>query len=201
MPDDPSKYIDPPALQNEGLHRERRSASRPSNLALATIVALGTLLIGQIVHNFRQPMPTSGFLNTTIAPVYRMLGSTVKNGWEIRGLVVRRDEWQPRRGRDGLSSPERTSMPLSRPRSDPRTPLVSSWTFATELYRIPLATLSKTSSIEHTQLPCHQFNEYRALQTHKSVYPGTNGRRHRRAISQAVPKVRRCHDNLRDDDS
>jgi predicted Zn finger-like uncharacterized protein len=83
--DESSKLLDTYALQRDKLRGGRRSYDPPSSVVLGAIVALGLLFVGQLVHNFRQPLATYGFFNATVAPVYRMLGSPITPDWDIKG--------------------------------------------------------------------------------------------------------------------
>jgi len=83
--DDASRLLDTYALQREKLRGGRRSYDPPSSAVLAAIVALGLLFVGQLVHNFRQPLATFGFFSATVAPIYRMLGSPITPDWDIKG--------------------------------------------------------------------------------------------------------------------
>ena len=83
--DDSSSLVDTYALQRGKVRGGRRSYDPPSSVVIGAIVVLGVLLIGQLVHNFRQPLATYGFFNATIAPVYRVLGSPIIPDWDLKG--------------------------------------------------------------------------------------------------------------------
>jgi predicted Zn finger-like uncharacterized protein len=83
--DDPVRLADTYAISRGKLRGGRRSYDPPSREMVAAIAFLGLLLVGQIVHNARESLATSGFFNRTIAPVYRLFGSPVTPAWDIRG--------------------------------------------------------------------------------------------------------------------
>lgn len=53
--------------------------------AIAGIIVLVLLLIGQFIHTSRQSLATFGAFNQTIGPLYRMFGSPVTPTWDIKG--------------------------------------------------------------------------------------------------------------------
>lgn len=83
--DDPATLLDTYALNRGKLRGGRRSYDPPSIAIVGAIVGLSLILVGQFVHNSRQSLATYGFFNSTIAPVYRMLGSPITPDWDING--------------------------------------------------------------------------------------------------------------------
>jgi len=83
--DDPAKLFDTYALNRGKVRGGRRNYDPPSIAILAAIAGLTLLLVGQFVHNSRQSLATNGFFNSTIAPVYRLLGSPVTPNWDVNG--------------------------------------------------------------------------------------------------------------------
>jgi len=83
--DDSASLLDTYALNRGKLRGGRRSYDPPSYVIVGAIAGLSLMLVGQWVHNSRQSLATYGFFNSTIAPVYRMLGSPVTPDWDING--------------------------------------------------------------------------------------------------------------------
>lgn len=69
------------------LNRHRTSGGRRTEgyTVIASIVVLGLLLTGQLLHQSRQSLATLDAFNHTIGPVYRALGRPVMPEWDIRG--------------------------------------------------------------------------------------------------------------------
>lgn len=63
----------------------RRASDPPSYTVIASVVILGLLLAGQLMHQSRQSLATYGAFNHTIGSVYRVLGKPVTPDWDIRG--------------------------------------------------------------------------------------------------------------------
>lgn len=63
----------------------RRAGDPPSYTVIASVVLLGLLLVGQIMHQARQSLATYGVFNHTIGPIYRVLGKPVTPDWDIKG--------------------------------------------------------------------------------------------------------------------
>ena len=63
----------------------RRAGDPPSYTVIASVVLLGLLLVGQIMHQARQSLATYGAFNHTIGPIYRVLGKPVTPDWDIKG--------------------------------------------------------------------------------------------------------------------
>jgi len=71
---------------NRGKIRGGRRASDPASYTvIASVIVLGLLLIGQIMHQSRQTLATYGAFNHTIGSIYRVLGKPVTPEWDIRG--------------------------------------------------------------------------------------------------------------------
>ena len=83
--DDPASLADTYALSRGKVRGGRRRYDPPSARMIAAVVTLGLLLAAQIIHNSRKDLATYGFFNSTIAPVYRVLGNPVSPAWDIRG--------------------------------------------------------------------------------------------------------------------
>ncbi len=63
----------------------RRAGDSTGYAVNASVVVLGLLLIGQIMHQSRQSLATYGAFNNTIGSIYRVLGKPVIPDWNIRG--------------------------------------------------------------------------------------------------------------------
>jgi predicted Zn finger-like uncharacterized protein len=83
--DDPERLADTYAMNRGKVRGGRRSYDPPSSRMMAALAFLSLLLVGQIVHNYRESLATVGFFNHTIGPVYRLLGSPVTPEWDIGG--------------------------------------------------------------------------------------------------------------------
>lgn len=83
--DDPAKLLDTYALNRGKVRGGRRNYDPPSIVIIGAILGLSLILLGQFMHNSRQSLATYGFFNSTIAPVYRMLGSPITPDWDVNG--------------------------------------------------------------------------------------------------------------------
>jgi hypothetical protein len=81
-PSDTLFDIDPSVQPKRG---GRRSTDPPSYGVIAGTVLLALLLVGQVIHAYRETLSTYGLFNRTIGPVYRLLGSPVTPEWNIQG--------------------------------------------------------------------------------------------------------------------
>jgi len=63
----------------------RRVGDPPSYTVIVSVVLLGLLLVGQIMHQSRQSLATYGAFNHTIGPIYRAMGKPVTPAWDIKG--------------------------------------------------------------------------------------------------------------------
>ncbi len=71
---------------NRGKVRGGRRASDPAGYTvIASVIVLGLLLLGQIMHQSRQSLAKYGAFNRTIGSIYRVLGKPVTPEWDIRG--------------------------------------------------------------------------------------------------------------------
>ena len=85
---DPRDLEDPGSLVDTYMfNRNDNSRSGPfsGKRAIAGIIVLILLLIGQFVHNSRESLATFGAFNQTLAPLYRLFGSPVTPTWDIKG--------------------------------------------------------------------------------------------------------------------
>ena len=84
----PTELRDPGSLVDTYMfNRDDKSRSGPfsGKRAIAAIIVLILLLVGQFVHNSRESLATSAAFNQTLAPLYRMFGSPVTPTWDIKG--------------------------------------------------------------------------------------------------------------------
>ena len=63
----------------------RRSTDPPGYGVIAATVLCGLLLLGQLVHAYRETLSTYGLFDQTIGPVYRLFGKPVTPQWNIQG--------------------------------------------------------------------------------------------------------------------
>ena len=83
--DEPVNLADTYALSRGKVRGGRRSYDLPPAGVISAIGFLALLLAAQFVHNSRQSLATYGFFNSTIAPIYRVLGAPVTPQWDIKG--------------------------------------------------------------------------------------------------------------------
>ena len=83
--DEYGKLADTYALNRDNLRGGRRRYDPASYTAIAGVVVLGLVLLGQIMHGTRNSLATYGFFNQTMGPVYRMLGRPITPQWDIKG--------------------------------------------------------------------------------------------------------------------
>ena len=85
----PTRLEDTYSLNRDTIHGGRRAGDPPSDppsyTVIASVVLLGLLLVGQIMHQARQSLATYGAFNHTIGPIYRVLGKPVTPDWDIKG--------------------------------------------------------------------------------------------------------------------
>ncbi len=62
-----------------------RAGKLAGHAITGSVVVLGLLLIGQVLHQSRQSLATYGIFNDTLGPIYRALGKPVTPEWDIRG--------------------------------------------------------------------------------------------------------------------
>ncbi len=105
--DDPASLADTYAMNRGKVRGGRRSYDPPSAVTLSLAAALLLLLAGQFVHQSRESLATIGFFQSTIAPVYRILGSPITPSWDIRG-------WQFEATNGSVDSEETTLTIVSR---------------------------------------------------------------------------------------
>lgn len=70
---------------NRAMRGGRRSTDPASYGVTAGTVLLGLLLVGQVIHAYRETLSTYGLFNQTIGSVYRLLGQHVTPAWNILG--------------------------------------------------------------------------------------------------------------------
>lgn len=68
---------------NRAMRGGRRSTDPTSYGEIAGTVLLGLLLVGQVIHAYREMLSTYGLFNQTIGSVYRLLGQPVTPEWNI----------------------------------------------------------------------------------------------------------------------
>ena len=105
--DDPANLADTYAMNRGKVRGGRRSYDPPSAVTLSAAAALFLLLAGQFVHQSRESLATVGFFQSTISPVYRILGSPITPSWDIRG-------WQFEATNGSVDSEETTLTIVSR---------------------------------------------------------------------------------------
>ena len=81
----PRRLEDTYSLNRGKIRGGRRAGDPPSYTVIASVVLLGLLLVGQIMHQTRQSLATYGAFNHTIGPIYRVLGKPVTPDWDIKG--------------------------------------------------------------------------------------------------------------------
>ena len=81
----PTRLEDTYSLNRDTIRGGRRAGDPPSYTVIASVVLLGLLLVGQIMHQARQSLATYGAFNHTIGPIYRALGKPVTPAWDIKG--------------------------------------------------------------------------------------------------------------------
>ena len=88
----PTRLEDTYSLNRDTIRGGRRAGDPPSDppsyTVIASVVLLGLLLVGQIMHQARQSLATYGAFNHTIGPIYRVLGKPVTPDWDIKGWQV-----------------------------------------------------------------------------------------------------------------
>lgn len=70
---------------NRAVRGGRRSTDPASYGVIGGTVLLSLLLVGQVIHAYRETLSTYGLFNQTIGSVYRLLGQTVTPEWNILG--------------------------------------------------------------------------------------------------------------------
>jgi predicted Zn finger-like uncharacterized protein len=70
---------------NRAMRGGRRSTDPASYGVIAGTVLLGLMLVGQVIHAYRETLSTYGLFNQTIGSVYRLLGQPVTPEWNILG--------------------------------------------------------------------------------------------------------------------
>ena len=83
--DTPASFAESIGLSQSQVHNFRRLLDPSSVTVLWAIGFLALILAGQLIHNSRESLATLGFFRSTIAPVYRVLGSPVTPAWNVRG--------------------------------------------------------------------------------------------------------------------
>ena len=63
----------------------RRRIDPPSWGMIAAVVALGVLLVLQVLHQSRDSLATIGVFNSVVGPVYRLLGRPLQPAWNVSG--------------------------------------------------------------------------------------------------------------------
>ena len=81
----PGQLEDTYSLNRGKIRGGRRAGDPPSYTVIASVVLLGLLMVGQIMHQARQSLATYGAFNHTIGPIYRVLGKPVTPAWDIKG--------------------------------------------------------------------------------------------------------------------
>lgn len=80
--EDPGSLVDTYMFSRDD---KRSGSSFSGKRAVAAIIVLVLLLIGQFIHGSRESLATLGAFNQTLGPVYRMFGSPVTPTWDIKG--------------------------------------------------------------------------------------------------------------------
>lgn len=83
--ENPGPLQDTYSLTREKIRGGRRAGDPPSYTVTASVVVLGLVLMGQIVHQSRESLARYSAFNQTIGPIYRVLGKPVTPEWDIRG--------------------------------------------------------------------------------------------------------------------
>ncbi|MFQ5982578.1 MAG: DUF3426 domain-containing protein, partial [Woeseiaceae bacterium] len=81
----PGPLVDTYALNRGKIRGGRRAGDPPSYTVIASVIVLGLVLVGQVLHQSRKSLATYGAFNHTIGPIYRALGKPVTPVWDIRG--------------------------------------------------------------------------------------------------------------------
>jgi hypothetical protein len=71
--------------RQEQIRGGRRRTDPPSATVIAAVVALGVLLLAQVVHAYRETLATYSGFNHTVGAVYRLFGAALVPEWDVRG--------------------------------------------------------------------------------------------------------------------
>jgi len=80
----PESVLDGDAA-NAGIWRGWRGTEPADNRVIAGTIVLVLLLVGQLVHAYRESLSTYGLFNQTVGPLYRLLGTPVTPEWDVKG--------------------------------------------------------------------------------------------------------------------
>lgn len=82
---DPQDTLFAVDMPDQPIRGGRRSSDPAGYGVIAGTVLLALLLLGQVVHGYRETLSTYGLFNQTIGPLYHMLGKPVAPEWNIQG--------------------------------------------------------------------------------------------------------------------
>lgn len=84
--DDPRLLLDTYIKsKEEHVRGGRRRTDPPSYAVISGVVVLGLVLVGQVVHAYRESLATYGAFDHTVGSVYRLLGEPLVPQWDVRG--------------------------------------------------------------------------------------------------------------------
>lgn len=83
--DDPRLLLDTYIKSNERVRGGRRRTDPPSYTVVASLVVLSVLLMGQVVHAYRESLATYGGFDRTVGSIYRLFGASLVPEWNVRG--------------------------------------------------------------------------------------------------------------------